>query len=383
LYGVSFFDKSSGIAVGTLGNYAGMILWTTDAGNTWTPQKTGLWSSFYGVSFAGVEIATLVGYNMSGGLTKRTTDGGATWMDQAHYGGMGVSFTDINHGTLVGSSGSIRRTTDGGTTWTAQSSGTSSYLFGVSFHDANTGLAVGENGTIVATSDGGNTWVSQTSGTTNTLYGVCLSDAVTGTVVGGGGIILQTTNGGVTWQNRPSGTSAVLRAVSFADVSNGTAVGYGGTVLRTTDGGVTWLGETVGTGANLYAVSFTDRVTGPTVGDGGIILRTNTPGFSGLQSIHIVSGESGDRPQEFSLDQNYPNPFNPTTKIGFRIEETGLATLKLFDVLGRETATLVNDVMQPGSYKVTLDGSGLASGVYFYRLVAGGFVLTKKLIVQK
>ena len=84
-------------------------------------------------------------------------------------------------------------------------------------------------------------------------------------------------------------------------------------------------------------------------------------------------------PNVFSLSQNYPNPFNPSTNFGFRIVEFGFVSLKVFDVLGREVATLVNEEMQPGSYEVTWDASRFPSGVYFYRLTAGSFHSTKKL----
>jgi hypothetical protein len=91
----------------------------------------------------------------------------------------------------------------------------------------------------------------------------------------------------------------------------------------------------------------------------------------------------GTLPLQYSLEQNYPNPFNPETKIKFQIPTSSEVTLKVFDLLGREVATLVNERLQPGSYETTFDGSGLASGVYLYRLKAGGFVETKKLLLLR
>ena len=93
-------------------------------------------------------------------------------------------------------------------------------------------------------------------------------------------------------------------------------------------------------------------------------------------------------PSSFQLYQNYPNPFNPTTNIGFRIADfpegtSGLVTLKVFDVLGREVATLVNEEKPAGSYEVEFDGSKLSSGVYIYQVKAGEFVQAKKLILVK
>ncbi len=85
----------------------------------------------------------------------------------------------------------------------------------------------------------------------------------------------------------------------------------------------------------------------------------------------------------FSLSQNYPNPFNPTTTIRYQIPHAGFVSLKIYDVLGKETAALVNEEKPAGEYNVTFDGSNLSSGVYFYQLKSGSFVETKKLILMK
>ncbi len=88
-------------------------------------------------------------------------------------------------------------------------------------------------------------------------------------------------------------------------------------------------------------------------------------------------------PAYFSLSQNYPNPFNPTTVIGYELPVNSLMTVKVFDVLGREVETLVNECQNAGSHSVTLNAANLPSGVYFYRLEAGSFRETKKLVLIK
>ncbi len=111
---------------------------------------------------------------------------------------------------------------------------------------------------------------------------------------------------------------------------------------------------------------------------------------------------SSDIPESFSLSQNYPNPFNPATKIKFDVgkfqsfgwvpepskrlaleRQGGIVTLRVFDILGREIETLVNETLQPGTYEVQFDGSNLTSGVYFYQLVSGNYKETKKLLLLK
>ncbi|MDI6767625.1 MAG: T9SS type A sorting domain-containing protein, partial [Bacteroidota bacterium] len=88
-------------------------------------------------------------------------------------------------------------------------------------------------------------------------------------------------------------------------------------------------------------------------------------------------------PKDFILHQNYPNPFNPITKIRFTIHESRFTTLKVYDVLGREVATLVDEVKQPGEYKVEWNAEGLPSGVYIYRLQSGTFFGVKNLILLR
>ena len=96
---------------------------------------------------------------------------------------------------------------------------------------------------------------------------------------------------------------------------------------------------------------------------------------------HVIQNEY--IPVKFSLNQNYPNPFNPVTRIQYTIGIRQFVTLKIYNILGNEVATLVNEKKPAGKYKIVFDASGLSSGVYFYTLHAGSFVQTKKLIVLK
>ncbi len=102
-------------------------------------------------------------------------------------------------------------------------------------------------------------------------------------------------------------------------------------------------------------------------------------------NIRKISGVAKD----FSLSQNYPNPFNPVTKIEFQIPlcHSGIGRnpvkLIVFDILGKEVATLVNESLQPGTYEITFDGSALSSGAYFYQLITNGFTETKRMLMIK
>jgi len=120
------------------------------------------------------------------------------------------------------------------------------------------------------------------------------------------------------------------------------------------------------------------------------VRATNGIGTSGwspansFRTQQFVAVERGDGlPTEFSLSQNYPNPFNPTTQIRFTIPSAQRVTLTVYDVLGREAASLVDEVMNPGVYTITWNASSAASGVYFYRIVAGSYVQTKRMTLVR
>lgn len=109
--------------------------------------------------------------------------------------------------------------------------------------------------------------------------------------------------------------------------------------------------------------------------------------FSKIYQFRILTPTSVTQtteiPSEFSLEQNYPNPFNPFTNIKFGIKENTHTSLKIYDLLGREIVTLVDQRLSPGSYNVEFNGTGLSSGTYIYRLSTGSFVSSKKFLLLK
>jgi len=90
-----------------------------------------------------------------------------------------------------------------------------------------------------------------------------------------------------------------------------------------------------------------------------------------------------DLPLAYALEQNYPNPFNPTTTIGYSIPEDNLVTIRLYDVLGNEVITLVNEQKPAGKYEMLYNASNIASGVYYYQITSGSFTQTRKLMLMK
>jgi hypothetical protein len=201
---------------------------------------------------------------------------------------------------------------------------------------------------------------------------------------------------------------------SSADRANPGGSGWGGALFVDQNGKahITW-NEVTGnfyTG-NLYYASNTSGTwtTAPIIADmqtfnGSLVLDSGGKGhalaFNGetWESQEIISIHSAGiltsvpalqpgTPSEFTLEQNYPNPFNPTTKIQFSLSLSAgtlhETSLRVYDVLGREIATLVNEELKPGSYEVTFSADGLSSGVYFYRLSAGNIVTARRMVVLK
>ena len=115
----------------------------------------------------------------------------------------------------------------------------------------------------------------------------------------------------------------------------------------------------------------------------GLILISDTE--TGLYVVRFdsVGEESGALPQNFTLYQNHPNPFNPVTTIEYSLPNSGDVSLIVYNLIGQEVIRLVNDNQQPGNYQVIWDASNIASGIYFYRLQAGDFVQTRKMVLLK
>jgi hypothetical protein len=196
--------------------------------------------------------------------------------------------------------------------------------------------------------------------------------------VGANSTVLRTTNWGSNWDNLNIGVSGVtLKSVYFTDAQTGYVSGSNGFIWKTTNGGANWTLQVSNVSVTINSLNFTSMNTGYAAGDGGVILKTTNGGVIAINPI------STEVPKDFSLYQNYPNPFNPTTNIKFGIPKATNVKLAVYDMLGREVETLVNQSMNPGTYEVRFNSSKLSSGIYFYKLITGDFVSVKKMSLIK
>jgi hypothetical protein len=191
--------------------------------------------------------------------------------------------------------------------------------------------------------------------------------------------LFQTTNTGTNWTTVTSPIASNVSGIC-GNGNSWWAVDQGATptVYYSSNNGANWTSQYLPGGTALYYHMSRAR-TGTTiwaVRSDGSISRYG-------QAISGIINISSTVPDKYTLGQNYPNPFNPTTNIKFAIPKNGLVTLKIYDILGREVTTLVNEVKTAGSYLVDFNASTLSSGIYFYRLESNGFRETKKMMLIK
>ena len=372
-------DTLNGWAVGS----EGIILHTSNGGEKWLPQSSTTTDELFSICFVDKSTGWAVGGRLgsnNGYTILKTTDAGASWSIQkqgSNYWLTSVHFIDANYGWAVGGSGGsgkLLATTNGGVDW--RLSLLSPNLYKTQFVDHSTGYGIDGAISIRKTLDGGKNWFTcgWTDKYSRSLFFI---DANTGWVVGDSGMIWKTTNGGDIWGPQWSGTSQSLSGIHFYDHSHGWICGTQGFIAKTSDGGATWVAEKSNTTANLLSLYASSDDICWAAGENGLILRNKTADAA------LINGNTEIAQPNFNLYQNYPNPFNPVTFISFSIAAQSNVSLKIFDVLGKEVTTIFNDKLGSGYYTREWNAIGHPSGIYFYRLQAGSYAETKKLILLK
>ena len=414
---ISVVDQNTAWVAG--GASVPAIFRTTNGGTNWTTVPTsGVNLDVFCVWAIDANTAYVADGGAAGGAggnasVYKTTNGGTNWTIVASTGGTagffnGVVFskTSPNFGIAQsdppsgpGNTYYLSVTTNGGANWNPLSpqppgvSGQASAQNSVFVIDnLFYGFGLGNLAPARAymTSNGGTSWfVGNLAGIAGGFVsGLAFSeDKLRGIAASSSSLpsIARTTDGGVTWTSVNVGTGFTgyctckwIEGTNTCYIS--AATGASGVVKKSTNGGLNW--TTMSTSGLTGITHMEFKRVGTTVygyaatGNGAILKVTDV--VTGVNTINSLI------PSEFSLDQNYPNPFNPTTTINFSIPSASDVTLKVYDALGKEVNTLVNEYKTPGNYSADFTAtSNLSSGIYYYTLTAGNFIETKKLMLVK
>ncbi|MDP2365404.1 MAG: T9SS type A sorting domain-containing protein, partial [Ignavibacteria bacterium] len=369
----SHFDFLNSLSANFIASNRVMFMRSTDAGVSWSSYGT-LPDSIvylYGTSF----VAPLIGYIIARAdtvmqsqvLLLKTTNGGLSWaplilpipVDYLSN----VLFTDSFKGYAVGSrrledttgvpAGIVLQTTNAGLTWDYQQFPDSTSLWKVFFTDNQTGYLVGTKG--------------------NNFEPVPIGSNTRG-------IVYKTTNAGNTWFLLPySPDSTSFAGIQFKGNTGfvwglkyftSTIVNQELFIARSTDAGITWTRQVIPQVQSGWGYLFDGKmlsemnvyVCGGDLVSPGLILHTTNGGVTFVEEENNFT-----LPKEYLLEQNYPNPFNPSTKIIWQAPVGSWQSIKVYDVLGNEVATIVNEEKSAGTYEIDFDASRLSSGVYFYK----------------
>jgi len=393
------------------GKYFAMMLSDTYA-RTWNRQTNNFWERWHDVQFTDSLHGFIVGEH---GSFLRTTDAGDTWERDSI--GSAVHFISVDmtaSGRLItaGQVGSLYGSADTGRSWSPISINTTRNIRSVTILPG-LGAVAGDSGSLFETRDDGSTWdmvalsggedfsdvvilpggqivacgndlrifedsfilpapgfSSYVPADTVSLAHTARSAASLGDriwVAGDSGMVAFADGGdsAVTYRNLP--VAANLNDITAIDSDKIFVAGERGVIYYTADAGMTWYRQLTGDTHDLEAIAFNGAGRGFAVGSGGTILRTDLPG-----TLTDVRGGDvpADMPTAIRLFQNYPNPFNPLPTIAFDLTAEAIVSLRIYDVLGRLVASMVEEGRTAGRNRVEWDASRFSSGVYFYRLTS-------------
>jgi photosystem II stability/assembly factor-like uncharacterized protein len=398
-YDIDADQNSSGKTVGG----------TQDNGTESDNQPSAIWNEIYGGDGGYVLIdpknSNIIYTEYVNGALQKSTDGGTSFnqittgipTSEQGYWLTPYVMDPQNDNLLYTGTSKIYKSTNGGNNWVAitgnlKSSDDLFTTMSISPVEGNVIYAgisgyrgAADSAFLFVTTNSGNSWNNVTTNLpANTDFARVTADPKQKgvaylAVLTGAARVLMTTNYGATWNMIASAGDFVGVPTKVISVDSTTGNIYAGTywgVYRSTDNGTTW--SKFGTGlpnavVDDIAIQYSTHS-----------LRVGTHG-RGAWQVDVTTGiaSPSEEPSTFAVNQNYPNPFNPTTVISYKLSTVSYVTLKVYDILGNEVATLVNEKQEAGTHSVPFDGSHFSSGVYFYRLAAGNMTSTKKMVLLK
>ena len=351
----------------------------------------------------------------------KSTNAGVSWQKVSTFDTLtgymnSFHFFDANTGYALidsNSHGNTRfyKTTNAGVSWQlVRMIDANSQLNDMYFSDINTGFVSGINmvvpgggGVIYKTTNAGINWVKTSLTRTTQIEDLTFINSTTGFAVGIGNILFEesmsskiyrTTNAGLQWDSiNTFANHSILNLESLP--STGTVFGVGNlldsmmvatklSTIKTTNNGANWILQDINQITYGIGLTLIDQnnfmMCGGDINSTPMIPRI----FKSTNGGNVFVNEIGSTvPSSYSLGQNYPNPFNPITNVKFSIVNSANIKIVVYDVMGKEVQTLVNERLQPGTYETSFNGSILNSGVYFYKLVTDGFTETKRMLLVK
>lgn len=411
----------------------GGIWKSSNRGTNWVNLNSGLTlTQFYRIASDPSNVNHVAGGTQDNG-TQRTT-GTINW--SAAFGGDGgeVCFHSQNSQYILGETqnNGVMRSQNGGQAWQSATSGltgSGAWVGPLISHPTSSGIFYTARQQVFRSTNWGESWSAISSGTSGTIRELAISRSNPSVMYAAvNATIYRSTDAGTTFTNVTSGLPGrtITSVYVHPDSSNVAVVtfsGFGaGKVYKTTNGASSWVNISgnlpdspvndvliyyPGASTSIYyaamdiGVFFTNNygTTWTELADGlpntvamhldyhtaTNRLRIGTHGRGVYETSNPVGliNYNNTVPDNFSLEQNYPNPFNPVTTIKYNVLNEGAVKLIVFDVLGREVTTIVNENQKAGTYTAQFDAAHLTSGVYFYKLTANGFTNTKKMMLVK
>ncbi|HUI31641.1 MAG TPA: T9SS type A sorting domain-containing protein [Candidatus Acidoferrales bacterium] len=382
---------SMNVFAGTLG---GNVYKSSDNGNTWVCIDSGLTTSditsilatggmLYVGCYGNIANATY-GMHGSGSGVYISTDQGTNWKkaDSSLADTNIYTFARIDSVVFAGTwGGGIYMSSDSGDSWVEANNGlTNSYVRTIASDGKRIFAGTWGDG-IFYSDDYGQSWTQSNLGINNLFVYNILVDSPN-VYMGNTEGVYFSNDDGFSWSLRDSGLTTTY-INTFVILNPDLFVGTSGQgVFVSLDNGTSWTAIDTGL-TDGYIYCFVENGSKLFAGssNGEIWSLPISAMMAKVTDIRKKSQQA--MPGKFSLSQNYPNPFNPTTVISYTVPADGMVTLTVYDALGREVRTLVSANQTVGQYKVTFEGTRVASGMYFYQLRCGTYISTRKMLLMK
>ena len=390
LYKCVFTDSQNAWVVGD----SGAIIHTSNGGNNWVLQNSTINYFIEDVFFLNVYTGWAIAndYFYTGTTILKTTNSGANWTANRYPDTTKVIYTvhylDSLNGYLGGYAGLILKTSDGGNTWAQQyiDSNIIAYfpIEKFAFYNPEKALACGGvidiSGVIWTTTNYGARWKAFAAAP-EPLYFIMYRDSLKTYACGGdfeyGGSFIRSYDGGKEWEYLPMNIFGVAQKLAFrTNYEIWSPMGFSQRWALSRDTGNTWIEVLDPDTSSIYDTEFLDTLHGWSFGTNGAIYKFNS-------DLIGINHQGGNVPSASKLEQNYPNPFNPSTTIKYTLAHHTRVRISLYDALGRLVKILLDDIREPGKYTLHFNASGLSSGIYFYKLDAGRFTETHKMVLLK